>query len=74
MVARPPSPLLQSSAVPHSVPRTVNIGADHLAPVVLSGGDKINVILGDDDMEQTGQLLSSDSQFGIIKLDYSRDV
>ena len=42
--------------------RTVNIAADHLAPVVPSRGDKVKVILGDEDKEQTGQLLSIDSQ------------
>ena len=40
----------------------MNIGADHLAPVVPSRGDKVKVILGDEDKEQTGQLLSIDSQ------------
>ena len=64
---------LQSSIVPliHSVPRTVNIGADHLAPVVPSRGDNVKVILGDEDKEQTGQLLIIDSQEGVIKLDHS---
>ena len=42
--------------------RTVNIAADHLTPVVPSRGDKVKVILGDEDKEQTGQLLSIDSQ------------
>ena len=48
----------------------MNIGADHLAPVVPSRGDKVKVILGDEDKEQTGQLLSIDSQvarFNIAK-------
>ena len=42
--------------------RTVNIAADHLAPVVPSRGDKVKVILGDEDKDMTGQLLSIDSQ------------
>ena len=45
--------------------RTVNIAADHLAPVVPSRGDKVKVILGDEDKDMTGQLLSIDSQVGI---------
>ena len=45
--------------------RTVNIGADHLAPVVPSRGDKVKVILGDEDKDMTGQLLSIDSQVTI---------
>ena len=63
----------RSSTVPltHSVSRTVNIGADHLAPVVPSRGDKVKVILGDEDKEKTGQLLSIDSQEGVVKLDHS---
>ena len=58
----------------YDFPRTVNIGADHLAPVVLSRGDKVKVILGDEDKEQIGQLLSIDSQKGVVKLDHSGDV
>ena len=42
--------------------RVVNIQADHLAPVVPSRGDKVKVILGDEDKDMTGQLLSIDSQ------------
>ena len=42
--------------------RTVNIAVDHLAPVVPSGGIKVKVILGNEDKEQTGELLSIDSQ------------
>ena len=49
--------------------RTVNIAADHLAPVVPSRGDKVKVILGDEDKEQTGQLLSIDSQVMIFILE-----
>ena len=48
--------------------RTVNIGADHLAPVVPSRGDKVKVILGDEDKEQTGQLLSIDSQVARLNI------
>ena len=55
----------------HEEERTVNIAADHLAPVVPSRGDKVKVILGDEDKEQTGQLLSIDSQEGVVKLDHS---
>ena len=51
---------------PHWLVRTVNIAADHLAPVVPSRGDKVKVILGDEDKEQTGQLLSIDSQVCIV--------
>jgi transcription elongation factor SPT5 len=58
----------------HEEERTVNIAADHLAPVVPSRGDKVKVILGDEDKEQTGQLLSIDSQEGVVKLDHSGDV
>ena len=54
--------------------RTVNIQADHLAPVVPSRGDKVKVILGDEDKDMTGQLLSIDSQEGVVKLDHSGDV
>ena len=46
--------------------RTVNIAADHLAPVVPSRGDKVKVILGDEDKDMTGQLLSIDSQVRMI--------
>lgn len=58
----------------HDEERTVNIGADHLAPVVPSRGDKVKVILGDEDKDMTGQLLSIDSQEGVVKLDHSGDV
>jgi len=58
----------------HDEERTVNIAADHLTPVVPSRGDKVKVILGDEDKEQTGQLLSIDSQEGVVKLDVSGDV
>ena len=34
------------------LPRTVNIAAEHLAPVVPSRGDKVKVILGDEDKVQ----------------------
>ena len=42
--------------------RVVNIPAADLAPVVPSRGDKVKVILGDEDKDQSGQLLSIDSQ------------
>ena len=42
--------------------RTINIAAEHLAPVEPARGDKVKVILGDEDREMTGQLLSIDSQ------------
>ena len=42
--------------------RVVNIAAEHLAPVVPSRGDKVKVILGDEDKDMTGLLLSIDSQ------------
>lgn len=58
----------------HDEERTVNIAADHLAPVVPSRGDKVKVILGDEDKDMTGQLLSIDSQEGVVKLDHSGDV
>ena len=51
--------------------RTVNIAADHLAPVVPSRGDKVKVILGDEDKDMTGQLLSIDSQVGSNSLSLS---
>ena len=50
--------------------RTVNIAADHLAPVVPSRGDKVKVILGDEDKDMTGQLLSIDSQVAILIIEY----
>jgi len=58
----------------HDEERVVNIASDHLTPVVPSRGDKVKVILGDEDKEQTGQLLSIDSQEGVVKLDVSGDV
>ena len=58
----------------YDFPRTVNIGADHLAPVVPSRGDKVKVILEGEDKEQIGQLLYIDSQKGVVKLDHSGDV
>lgn len=51
----------------HEEERTVNIAADHLAPVVPSRGDKVKVILGDEDKDMTGQLLSIDSQVSSVK-------
>lgn len=54
--------------------RVVNIAAEHLAPVVPSRGDKVKVILGDEDKDMTGLLLSIDSQEGVVKLDHSADV
>jgi len=54
--------------------RTVNVAAEHLAPVEPARGDKVKVILGDEDKEMTGQLLSIDSQEGVVKLDHSCDV
>ena len=51
--------------------RTVNIAADHLAPVVPSRGDKVKVILGDEDKDMTGQLLSIDSQVSSNSLSLS---
>ena len=58
----------------HEEERTVIIAADHLAPVVPRRGDKVKVILGAEDKGQTGQLLSTDSQEGVVKLDHSGDV
>ena len=52
--------------------RTVNIAADHLAPVVPSRGDKVKVILGDEDKDMTGQLLSIDSQVSSNSLSLSQ--
>jgi hypothetical protein len=40
----------------------VTLAAENLQPVVPSRGDKVKVILGDEDKDQTGQLLSIDSQ------------
>ena len=42
--------------------RVVTIPASDLDPVVPSRGDKVKVILGDEDKDQSGQLLSIDSQ------------
>merc|ERR1719429_484737 len=58
----------------HDEARVVNIAAEHLAPVVPSRGDKVKVILGDEDKDMTGLLLSIDSQEGVVKLDHSADV
>jgi len=58
----------------HDEERVVNIPATDLAPVVPSRGDKVKVILGDEDKDQSGQLLSIDSQEGVVKLDHSGDV
>ena len=46
--------------------RTINIAAEHLAPVEPARGDKVKVILGDEDREMTGQLLSIDSQVSFL--------
>ena len=46
--------------------RVVTLSAEHLQPVVPSRGDKVKVILGDEDKDQTGQLLSIDSQVLIV--------
>ena len=40
----------------------MTIPACDLDPVVPSRGDKVKVILGDEDKDQSGQLLSIDSQ------------
>ncbi len=40
----------------------MTLAAENLQPVVPSRGDKVKVILGDEDKDQTGQLLSIDSQ------------
>lgn len=54
--------------------RVMTLSAEFLQPVVPSRGDKVKVILGDEDKDQTGQLLSIDSQEGVVKLDHSGDV
>ena len=53
--------------------RTVNIAPEHLRPVTPERGDKVKVIIGED-REQTGSLLSIDSQEGVVKLDQTGDV
>jgi len=58
----------------HEEERVVTIPACDLDPVVPSRGDKVKVILGDEDKDQSGQLLSIDSQEGVVKLDHSGDV
>jgi len=58
----------------HDEERVVTIPASDLGPVVPSRGDKVKVILGDEDKDQSGQLLSIDSQEGVVKLDHSGDV
>jgi len=58
----------------HEEERTVTIPGQDLNPVVPSRGDKVKVILGDEDKDQSGQLLSIDSQEGVVKLDHSGDV
>ena len=47
----------------------MNIPATDLAPVVPSRGDKVKVILGDEDKDQSGQLLSIDSQVHYLSHD-----
>ena len=42
--------------------RVVTIPAVDLQPVVPTRGDKVKVILGDEDKDQSGHLLSIDSQ------------
>jgi len=58
----------------HEEERVVTIPGVDLMPVVPSRGDKVKVILGDEDKDQSGQLLSIDSQEGVVKLDNSGDV
>lgn len=47
--------------------RTVNILQEHLEPVVPQQGDQVKVILGED-RESMGQLLSIDTQEGVVEL------
>lgn len=47
--------------------RTVNILQEHLEPVVPQQGDQVKVILGED-RESMGQLLSIDTQEGVVAL------
>jgi len=54
--------------------RTVNVVAEHLAPVVPSRGDRVKVILGDEDLLGEGGLLSIDSMEGVVKLAATGDV
>ena len=48
--------------------RMVNVVAEHLAPVVPSRGDRVKVILGEEDRLGEGGLLSIDSTEGVVKL------
>ncbi|CAH1787389.1 unnamed protein product [Owenia fusiformis] len=48
--------------------RVVNVGAEHIQPVIPEKGDKVKVIQGED-RESTGQLLSIDSQEGVVKME-----
>ena len=50
--------------------RVVTLAAEHLQPVVPARGDKVKVILGEEDKDQTGQLLSIDSQVSLIKISF----
>lgn len=47
--------------------RTVNILQEHLEPVVPQQRDQVKVILGED-RESMGQLLSIDTQEGVVEL------
>ena len=60
------------------IKRAVNIAADHLAPVVPKMGDKLKTILGDEDKDKIGHLLTigthEEIQEGVVKPDHSGKV
>jgi hypothetical protein len=60
------------------IKRAVNIAANHLSPVVPKLGDKLKIILGEDDKDKIGHLLNigthKDVQEGLVRLDHSGEV
>lgn len=53
--------------------RTVSVLGEHLEPVLPQRGDRVKFLVGED-REATGQLLSIDSQEGVVKMDASDEI
>ncbi|XP_038052973.1 transcription elongation factor SPT5-like [Patiria miniata] len=53
--------------------RVVNVESNHLEPVIPAKMDRVKVIDGGDDRDQTGVLISIDNDDGIVKMDGPSD-